>query len=109
MHIRSFFWLMWSISLIFVSGVVAAAGAFAHRGQIEAREHRPVLDRAPPADGVGTAQPRVFWRGQLADIIQDHAIRIDALAPEPGMGLSHSAFQRQSGLRKSAGRQGHRG
>lgn len=46
-----------------VNGIPAAAGAFAGRRQIQAREHRPILDRAPPADGVRPAQGAVLGGG----------------------------------------------
>lgn len=55
--------------------------------QIHAGEHRTVLDRAPPADGVGLAEAAIFRRWQLADEIAHDAMLVDETLPDLGMGL----------------------
>ena len=67
--------------------VAAASGALAGRRQIQACEHRPVLDRAPPANRIRPSQLAVLRRRDFAEVIENDAMPVNSLTPQDRMRL----------------------
>ena len=74
-----------SAGLILVGGRAGAPRPFDHGIQIHAGEHRTVLDRTPPTDGIGLTQTAILRGGEFTDVIPHDAMLIDEAAPSLGM------------------------
>ena len=83
--------------LLLIGGRAGATRPLDHGVEIHPGEHRPVLDRTPPADGVRLTQATILGGRQFAHVIPHDTVVIDEAPPRLGMGLLDRRLLRTKG------------